>query len=197
MNNANLYIIKNLQIKWSKFERKKLNNKSSHININYKKNIFTFALISFASLINILIIVLLLIYKSWNKNKENQEDILNNYIQTKKIYKINFNDYKNELIFKTKVNDIRRLSIEQKFYEEMIIDGIQTQTKLFRKTIYDIYIISEKNVNNKNKYYYNKIYTASISIVSQCLSIENEDCELKEFANLSNKSIFIFITNKS
>ena len=188
MNNANLYIIKNLQIKWSKFERKKLNNKSSHININYKKNIFTFALISFASLINILIIVLLLIYKSWNKNKENQEDILNNYIQTKKIYKINFNDYKNELIFKTKVNDIRRLSIEQKSYEEMLIDGIQTQTKLFRKTIYDIYIISEKSVYNKSKYYYNKIYTASISIVSQCLSIENEDCELKEFANLSNKA---------
>ena len=68
--------------------------------------------------------------------------------------------------------------INQKSYEDMIIDGIKTQMKLFRKEYIDIYIISENEADSKNKKFYNKTYYGSISIVSQCLSTEKDDCEL-------------------
>ena len=98
------------------------------------------------------------------------------------------NEYKKELSFKTKVNDIRRISIKQKINENMIIKGIEVPTKYLRKIEYDIYIISEKSADEKNKGSYNKIYTASISMARQCLSRDNEDCELKDFVNLLNNN---------
>ena len=185
MNNVDLYTEKNNK---EKTERKKLDGQTSNINNqdnkNCKKKLILISSISFGCLIIIPIVVLLLKCKPWIHDTLYTPSIDEPIIIEN--YQINYNDFKNELIFKTKVNDIRRLSIEQNSYEDMIIDGIQAQTKTFRKTKYDIYIISEKNVENENKNYYNKIYTASISMVSQCLSVKNEDCELKELVNLSN-----------
>ena len=40
----------------------------------------------------------------------------------------------------------------------------------------------------QNRSSYKKIYTASISIVRQCLSKENEECELKDLVNLINNN---------
>lgn len=56
-----------------------------------------------------------------------------------------YDEYKNEFYFKTNVNDLKRIYIIQKSREEMVIDGVQTKMDLFRKTKYDIYILSEKD----------------------------------------------------
>ena len=190
MNDVNLYTDKNLK---GKKERKNLDGQNTNINNkdnkNYKKKIIFISSISFGCLIIILAVVLSSIYKPWLKHEKIECECTPSFTDDPIVvenYEINYNDFKNELIFKTKVNDIRRLSIEQNSYEDMVIDGIQAQTKSFRKTKYDIYIISEKNVDDENKKCYNKIYTASISLVSQCLSLKNEDCELKELVDLSN-----------
>ena len=134
-----------------------------------------------AGLIIVSGIVLLLYFKFWKKKKENEEEPIINYT-------IDYEQYRNELIFNTKVNDIRRVSINQRSYENMTVDGKQIQMKLFRKTNYDIYIISEKECAPQNRKYCNKTFTASIAMVSQCLSLENENCEPKVLVDLSSNS---------
>ena len=42
----------------------------------------------------------------------------------------------------TKVDDYTRLNINQTEYEDMIIEGKKVQLSVYRKTYYDIYIIS-------------------------------------------------------
>ena len=70
----------------------------------------------------------------------------------------------------------------------MIINGIEIKTKSLRKIKYDIYVISETSADEENKDFYNKIYTCSISMVSRCLTRENEECELKDLVNLLNSN---------
>ena len=70
----------------------------------------------------------------------------------------------------------------------MIIDDLNLEKKLFRKTYYDIYIMSEINYNGNNIQFYNKTYNGSVSIVSKCLSAENNYCKLKDLIDLSSNS---------
>ena len=122
--------------------------------------------------------------KPWVQNVPNQgepDPIIQNYEKT-----LNYEDYKKELKFKTKENDIRRLLINQISNEDMIIDGLQVQMKIFKKIKYDIYIISVKDAEENQNF--NKIYNASIAIVSHCLSTENNDCELKDLVDLSKNT---------
>ncbi len=170
--------------KISDYERKRIKTgrnvvSSSFDNQNKKKcktKIKIIISISSVCLIAILIAVVLFMFKYWKKDNST------------KYYTINVNEYKKELAFKNKVNDIRRIAIQQKINENMIIKGIEVPTKYLRKIEYDIYIISEKSADEKNKGSYNKIYTASISMARQCLSKENEECELKDFVNLLNNN---------
>ena len=158
------------------------NNKTeSNKKCNYQKIILRTASIFFA-LICILIIVLLFIYKPWKKNKNttNNPPFNETIIQNE----LNYEEFKNELIFTTKVNDLRRISINQSSYESMIIDGIESTMKS-RITNYDIYILSEKKAEEESKIFFNKTYTASVSVVSQCLSKAEEKCDLKEYVDLS------------
>ena len=156
-----------------------------------KKKIKIIAFISLIILICIIIIVLLVVYKPWKKqpniipedevkNEDEDED------ETKTEKELKHEDYKNELLFTTKVNDLRRLLIIKNSDEDMTIDGIKVKTKLFSKTYIDIYIISEKDAPQEYKNLYNKTYSASISTVSQCLSRENDDCQLKDLVDLAN-----------
>ena len=148
---------------------------------NKKKKIIKIILGTFlVVLISLIIAWLLFKHRPWEKEKEKKIGIPD---ITKKKYTINVNDYKKELTFPTKVNDMKRLSIKQVYNESMIIDGIEIQMKYFKNTIIEMYFISENIVDEENK-----IFTASISMARQCLSRENEDCELKDFVNLLNNS---------
>ena len=91
-----------------------------------------------------------------------------------------------EFKFKTNKNDLRRINVYQKYYEDIIINNNLTKIFLYRNTIYDIYIISEEESKGDETKYYGKIYTAAISIVSECFSRENETCVPKKLVDLTN-----------
>lgn len=142
---------------------------------NYsKKSLKKKIIILISSVIGSLIIIsILIILKPWKNKKDNPED---EYI-----------DYKKKFIFKTRVGDLKRINLSQKSYENMIIEGVEAKVNIYRKNIYDIYIISEEEAEDKNKQYYNKTYTGAISIVGKCFNLENEDCNPKELVDLGKK----------
>ena len=160
------------------------NNKSNKEEEKKKKIILKAILISSLVLIIILAVVLLCVLKPWKKNKNEENNSEGGEADNN--YEINSEEYKKELNLKTTVNDLRRLSLKQISYENLLIDGIEVKMKSFKNKNYDIYIISEQEADLLNKQYYNKIYTGSISIVSQCLSDEDENCEPYKLVDLSN-----------
>ena len=91
-----------------------------------------------------------------------------------------------EYKFKTKVHDLRRFNVHQKYYEDYIINNNLTRIFLNRITNYDVYFISEEELKGDEKKYYEKIYTAAISIVSECYSTENETCVPKKLVDLTS-----------
>ena len=90
-----------------------------------------------------------------------------------------------EFDFNTKEGDLKRILVNQKYTEDRIIDGEKVTTFFSRNTIYDIYIISEQNSDEENKYYYDKLYTCALSIQKECHSSTNENCEPKLKVDLS------------
>ena len=103
------------------------------------------------------------------------KDLVSKYgpIEIEETYKIN-----------TNANDLKRIYINQKSYEDIKISGSLTKRLVDRKTNYDIYVISETEPDEEAKYSYNKIYTCSISIASECLSTKDEYCLPKKLVDL-------------
>ena len=97
-------------------------------------------------------------------------------IEMEETYKIN-----------TKANDLKRIYINQKSYEDIKISGSLTKRLVDRKTNYDIYVISETEPDEEAKYSYNKIYTCSISIASECISTKDEYCLPKKLVDLNDQ----------
>ena len=97
-----------------------------------------------------------------------------------------------EFEFNTTTHDLRRVFVEQKYTEDIITFGQKINNFYDRKTNYDIYIISEEEPDEENKNFYNKKFTASISISSQCISSKDENCEpqrMIDFSKVTKKNI--------
>jgi len=90
-----------------------------------------------------------------------------------------------EFEFNTKVGDLKRISVNQKFKEDMLIDGEKVVSFLTRITNYDIYIISEEEPDEDNKLFYDKKYTCAISIQSECYGSSKDDCVPKKLVDLT------------
>ena len=90
-----------------------------------------------------------------------------------------------EFEFNTKVGDLKRISVNQKFKEDMLIDGEKVVSFLTRITNYDIYIISEEEPDEDNKLFYDKKYTCAISIQSECYGPSKDDCVPKKLVDLT------------
>ena len=86
----------------------------------------------------------------------------------------------------TKEGDLQKISVVQKNREDRTNDGQTTSTYSTRLTNYIIHVMSEKNSDEENKYYYDKIYECSISIQSECLSSTEENCTPVKKLDLSN-----------
>ena len=86
----------------------------------------------------------------------------------------------------TKEGDLQKISVVQKYREDRTNDGQTTSTYSTRLTNYIIHVMSEKNSDEENKYYYDKIYECSISIQSECLSSTEENCTPVKKLDLSN-----------
>ena len=106
------------------------------------------------------------------------KDLVSKYgpIEMENTYKIN-----------TNVNDLKRIYINQRFYEDIKFSGSLTKRVVDRKTNYDIYVISETEPDEEIKYSYNKIYTCSISIASECISIKDEYCLPRKLVDLNDQ----------
>ena len=92
-----------------------------------------------------------------------------------------------EYKLKTNVNDLFRIYINQKYYQDIKIDGTLTNNFLDRKTDYHIYIMEEIPAPEEAKYYYNKTYLCSIAIASECLSGKDEYCIPQKKIDLINQ----------
>ena len=115
--------------------------------------------------------------KIYDDGDENLDfkDLVSKYgpIEMENTYKIN-----------TNVNDLKRIYINQRYYEDIKFSGSLTKRLVDRKTNYDIYVISETEPDEETKYSYNKIYTCSISIASECISIKDEYCLPRKLYNI-------------
>ena len=130
-------------------------------------------------IIVVLIMALLGIFGPWDKIK-----IINT--KTENDYQMTYAQYKDELRFNTKVNDLKRITIIQKSDENIALDGLEIENRYLKITNCDIYIISKKESDELNKSSFNETYTASISISSQCLTKEEDNCEPKKLVDLMN-----------
>ena len=93
-----------------------------------------------------------------------------------------------EFEFNTKKGDLKRIHVKQKYTENRVREGEKITTFSFRDTNYDIYIIDEQDSDEENKYYYDKLYTCSIAIQSECYSSTGENCELQKMVDLTNSA---------
>ena len=88
---------------------------------------------------------------------------------------------------KTNVNDLKRIYINRRYYEDIKFSGSLRNRLVDKKTNYDIYVISETEADEEKKYFYNKIYTCSISIASECISTKDEYCLPRKLVDLNDQ----------
>lgn len=157
-----------------------------------KKNIIIG--ISITGVLVAIIVVVLAVLFLINKNKEDHPtdtSVIDDTIKTDSMIEpIDPEEERklgSEFEFNTKEGDLKRILVKQKYKEDRLIDGEKVTTFSSRITNYDIYIISEKNADEKNKLYYDKLYTCAISIQSECHTDKNEDCTPKTKVDLTNK----------
>ena len=72
---------------------------------------------------------------------------------------------------------VNRISVIQKSEDKTKTNGNSFTVNSLRKTNYDIYIISEMEADENHKKYYSKMYTAAISVVSECNVLDADDCQ--------------------
>jgi hypothetical protein len=157
-----------------KCKKNKNEKKNNKFECDQKK-----AIIIAIVIIVVLIMALLGIFGPWDKIK-----IINT--KTENDYQMTYAQYKDELRFNTKVNDLKRITIIQKSDENIALDGLEIENRYLKITNCDIYIISKKESDELNKSSFNETYTASISISSQCLTKEEDNCEPKKLVDLMN-----------
>ena len=95
---------------------------------------------------------------------------------------------KQEFKINTKINDLRRIKVEQKYKEEILEDGVLNENFVYRITNYDLLFFAEKKSEEYEELYFNKTYTGSIAIASECLSTESENCEPKKYLDLNDQN---------
>ena len=94
-----------------------------------------------------------------------------------------------EFVFKTKVGDLRRIYVNQKYQEDRLFEGEKITRIKERITNYDIYIMSETEPTKDFENFYEKIYTVAISIVSECFVSDNEICEPQKLVDLTDQKL--------
>ena len=121
----------------------------------------------------------------------NEENIRNNdpFSIITPIYEKGNKKLESEFEFKTKVGDLRRIYINQKYQEDRIYNGQKITRIKERKTNYDIFILSESKPQKDFESFYNTIYTCAISTVNECYSSNHEECALETLMDLTGSEI--------
>ena len=145
----------------------------------YKTICFYIGLIISAIILIGIIIAIAIILSKDNDNPIHNDPTIN--ITPKEKEKM----IETEFEFTTKVGDLNRINVIQKYNEEITTDGIKTFQNVYRETNYDIFIISETNSTEETKYYYNKTYLAAILVSSQCFDTKKDNCEPESLIGLT------------
>ena len=90
-----------------------------------------------------------------------------------------------EFKFKLDNKDLKRLLVEQIYEKNVMIEGYKIINNVFRKTIYDLFVLSEEKVDEEKKNLYDKKYTVAMLVNSQCVSTKNKDCVPKKMINMT------------
>ena len=93
-----------------------------------------------------------------------------------------------EYKIKTNINDLKRIYINQKYYEDIKIDGFLTHNIVDRKTNYDIFVMDKISASDELKYFYNDTYLCAIAISSECISSKDEYCTPKKLVDLNDQN---------
>ena len=92
-----------------------------------------------------------------------------------------------EYKLETNVGELKSIYINQRYYEDIKIDGILSQNIVDRKTNYHIYVLDEIPANDDEILFYNKTYLCAISISSECVSTQDEYCLPKKLVDFNNQ----------
>ena len=84
--------------------------------------------------------------------------------------------------------ELKRVFVSQRSIEETKVKGVSILVDVLRKTNYNIYIMDEEEADEENKLFYSKLYTAAISIVSECNTINFDDCEPQKMVDLTEET---------
>ena len=158
------------------FSKEKINNdenKNDSNQLKPKKLNFTKIKIALIFVPIALIAIFLLVYFLHLKKQKKKRNEEINHIP----------GFETEFRINTKVGDLKRIFVHQFYYEDILSNGNVSRVSVDRKTYYDIYIISE--LESAYKKFYDKIYEASIVISSQCVSINNGECEPSKLMDLA------------
>ena len=172
------YRIKSSKNSYNSFETKKSN-----------KNRFAFIIIALIILLVGIFLVVFFSYKNKNKNKESsKDDAIIEGTEAQNENEKSFEDphIETEFKFTTKIKDLKRIFVNQKYKENTLIKGVKSEIFVDRKTNYDIFIISEEDSNEDTKNFYDKMYTAAITIASECFSTKDDNCVPQRLIDLSN-----------
>ena len=154
-------------------------------------------LIIIISIVIILVIVLVTIFilKPWKK-KDNRNN--NNFItdsddpESTPLDETMCNpeqnpDEEQEETYKIIENPkLKRIKIDKKSNENVLVEGMNQTMTLYKKSIYDISSYKEYSSGKENGISYSKKTTYAILLLKDCLNTENEieDCEIDESNNL-------------
>ena len=92
-----------------------------------------------------------------------------------------------EYKIKTEEGDLKSIYINQRYYEDIKIDGAFSQNLVDRKTNYHIFVMKETNASKEESYFFNKTYLCAISISSECVSTSDEYCLPKKLVDLNDQ----------
>ena len=92
-----------------------------------------------------------------------------------------------EYKMETNVGDLKSIYINQRFYEDIKIDGILSQNMVDRKTNYHIYVLDEIPASDDEILFYNKTYLCAISISSECVNTQDEYCLPKKLVDFNDQ----------
>ena len=168
-------------------ERKEFQKKEYEKDIKKKKflRFFIIASIIIALLIAV-VIILVLVFRN-KKIEKNDKEESGKQIKEPEEFLLKEKKLEKEFEIVTKVGDLKRVSVVQISSDQTKLDDNIIETQIKRKTNYDIYVISESEPDEDNKLFYSKMYTSSISIVSECISSDGSDCEPHKLVDLTQE----------
>ena len=179
----------NNEVVYNESERNKIQREEKTKEKSKKKKKMFWIIVSIAGALVVTAIIVFIILtkkKGGNNNGDDNIEISDNIITPGDEIKPQYKKLQKIFDIVTNVGEIKRVFVQQRSLDETKVNNNTLTTKVLRKTNYDIYTISEEDSDEDNKLFYSKMYTNAISIVSECISTDGNDCEPRRLVDLTS-----------